>query len=569
MKKIFNYFKSNRIQVLLILACFFLTIKYLLVDFGIDAAFQISMSYRFVSGDVMFREMWEPYQTSTFLCAILIRLYTGIFHTTTGIVLFLQFAGVLIDLGAAVFLYRTVMRYSIADRNTAFSMSLVFFLVSPKDVALPEYANMQVWFTLLLALFLFIYQNSRRRIFLVLAAVSLCMAVLAYPSCLLLFFAAAGFLLKNRDKKGTLQFSLVCVLIGTGFLVFLFIQGLSVNEIFSSFHYILGIETSHSMGMAEKLFWYLKVSSTIAVLFFAVYAFVSIIMFLAARSGKIDLPEKQKRALADILFLGVVLCISIYVTVRSARYTRYAYAIIFAAMIVAGFRSRKKLNEKQFAFYCICTVLSCMEFLGTLMLTNLGLISALPYLLIAAVASFVPISIMFGEDIDTLWMSRLKKGLVIASVLVLLGRNAMLIRPYNGDVSSIFMVRGIVKDGPAIGLITEYMGAYMQNETIKEWKEYVPEGSNIYIVGDTVDSIPYLYSDTGISAPSLVPTPGYNGMIAEYWEMNPDKYPDMVIVSCWYGELHISEDSWIMQWIDEEFQPSHYVEGKYYRYYYR
>ena len=176
---------------------------------------------------------------------------------------------------------------------------------------------------------------------------------------------------------------------------------------------------------------------------------------------------------------------------------------------------------------------------------------------------------MLGEDIDVPWLKRLKTGLIIVSVLALLGRSALLIRPYNGNESNIFMVRGIVKDGPAIGLITEYMGAYMQNETMKEWKEYIPEGSNIYIVGEPLDSLPYLYSDTNISAPSLVPTPGYNDMIAEYWEINPDKYPDIVIVSCWYGDLHISESSWIMQWIDEEFRPSYYVDGKYYRYYFR
>ena len=568
MRNILSYFKANKIQSLIVLACILLAIKYIFVDFGIDAAFQISMSYRFVNGDVMFREMWEPYQTSTFLCAILIRMYMGIFHTTKGIVLFLQFAGVMIDLGIAVFLYKTVMRYSLADRNAAFAMSLVFFLISPKDVALPEYANMQVWFTLLLGLFLFIYHNSGKRIYLVLAALSLCMAILAYPSCLLLFLAASGFLLKNRDKKGALLFSLICVLTGIGFFVFLFLQGLSLAEILSSIHYILGIETSHSMGMADKLIWYFKTSSTIVVLFLAIFALIHFVFALMAGHGK-RLTKNQEKAFADLIFLGVILCIGIYVTVQCIRYTRCAYAIIFVALVVVGFRSRKKLNDNQSVFYYICLLLSVGEFVGTLMLTNLGLIASLPYLLIAATVSFVPISKMFIEDIDVLWLKRLRNGLVIASVLFLLGRNALLIRPYNGDVSSIFMVRGIVKDGPAFGLITEYMGAYMQNETMKEWKEYVPEDSNIYIVGEPLDTIPYLYSDTGISAPSLVPTPGYNEMIAEYWELNPDKYPDMVIVSCWYGDLHISENSWIMQWIDEEFQPTYYVDGKYYRYYYR
>lgn len=558
----------SKILFLLVIASIFLAIKYIVVDFGIDAAFQISMSYRFIDGDIMFREMWEPYQTSTFLCALLIRLYLGLFHTTTGIVLFLQFVGVMIDLGIAVFLYRVLKEFSIVDRNTAFAMALTFFLISPKDVALPEYANMQVWFTLLLGIFLFSYINSGKKHVLVLATVNLCMAVLAYPSCMLLFVPSVCILLKAKDKIGTIILTLLCALIGGLYILFLLSRGISVNELISSVHYILGIETSHSMSMVDKIIWYVKVSAQIAILFSGVYALLYGLYTLCSKLKNIDLLKAQKSLLLDLIFFSIMLCIAVYVTVRSEQYTRYAYAIIFVVLMLIGFKNRKKLDDKQLQFYTICTILSCTEFVGTLMLTNLGMIASLPYLLVAAIISFIPISKALCVYIYP-WLRRLKIGVVIASTLFLLGRNALIIRPLNGDVSSIFKVGGIVKSGPAIGLITEYMGAYIQNETIKEWETYVPEGSNIYVVGDIVDTLPYLYSDTNISAPSLVPTPGYNEMIAEYWEINPDKYPDLIIVSCWYGSLHISEDSWIMEWIENEYHPSYYVDGKYYRYYYK
>ena len=561
--------KINKIWILLILASIFLAIKYIMVDFGIDAAFQISMSYRFVEGDIMFREMWEPYQTSTFLCAFFMKLYMGFFHTTTGIVLFLQFVGVMIDLGIAVFLYKNLRKFSVADRNTAFAMSLVFFLISPKDVAIPEYANMQVWFTLLLGIFLFSYLNSGKRHLLVLAAVSLCTAVLAYPSCMLLFVATVCVLMKVKDKSGVAILTGICALIGGLYILFLLSQGLSVNEMISSIHYILGIETSHSMSMADKILWYVKVSAEIAILFFAIYALIYGGLVLCDRFKNNNLSKTQRVLLMDSLFFAVMLCIAVYVTVKSEKYTRYAYAILFVTLMLIGFKHRKKLDDKQLKYYGICTVLSCTEFVGTLMLTNLGLIASLPYLLVAAITSFIPISKALGDDGSITWFRRLKGCVVVTSVVFLLGRNSLIIRPLNGDVSTIFKVSGIVKSGPAVGLITEYMGAYIQNETIKEWEEYVPDGSNIYVVGDIVDTLPYLYSDTNISAPSLVPTPGYNDMIAEYWELNPDKYPDMIIVSCWYGSLHISEDSWIMEWIENEYHPSYYVDGKYYRYYYR
>ena len=144
-----------------------------------------------------------------------------------------------------------------------------------------------------------------------------------------------------------------------------------------------------------------------------------------------------------------------------------------------------------------------------------------------------------------------------------------LIRPLAGEVCSTFQIHGIVKAGPATGIITEYMGAYMQNESFREWQEYVPEGSNIYLMGPSVDTLGYMYRNSRVSAPSVVPTPDYNDSLLAYWEMNPGKYPDMIIISCWYGEMKLAEDSWIMHWIDTEYEPSASVDGKYWRYYYR
>lgn len=78
----------------------------------------------------------------------------------------------------------------------------------------------------------------------------------------------------------------------------------------------------------------------------------------------------------------------------------------------------------------------------------------------------------------------------------------------------------------------------------------------MYLIGGSLDTLAYLYSDTVISAPSLVPTPGYNESILDYWEMNPDKYPDVIVASYWYGTMNeeLGQDSWIMKWIEEEYR---------------
>ena len=47
-----------------------------------------------------------------------------------------------------------------------------------------------------------------------------------------------------------------------------------------------------------------------------------------------------------------------------------------------------------------------------------------------------------------------------------------------------------------MGIVSEYMGPYMQNETMKEWDQYIEEGDVVYLIGGSLDTLAYLYSDT-------------------------------------------------------------------------
>ena len=140
-----------------------------------DCTYHISMSQRLLSGDRMFLEMWEPHQTSAFLTAALMWIYEKIFRTTTGIVLYLQVCGILIRGGIALLLYRALRRE--LEKPLAYGCALLFFLISPKDFALPEFANMQLWFSTLSAICLHAYLRGGKRLTLAAGAFCLCLAV--------------------------------------------------------------------------------------------------------------------------------------------------------------------------------------------------------------------------------------------------------------------------------------------------------------------------------------------------------------------------------------------------------
>lgn len=245
--------------------------------------------------------------------------------------------------------------------------------------------------------------------------------------------------------------------------------------------------------------------------------------------------------------------------------------MLFITIIIIGLRYTNYLSADALYLYNCGTTISIFNFIATLLLTDLRFIDSIPYLLIAVIVAFLPISEMLRTVNNIFNTKKLFKALLLCGILFLVFRNIYIIKPFNSQIQPITAIRGIVKEGPAFGMISEYMGAYMQNESVKEWEQYVPNGSSIYLVGSSVNALGYLYSDTTIAAPSVMSTPWYNDCIPKYWTLNPDRYPDIVIVSCWYGELDplLDKNTWIFKWIDEDFKPSHYVDGKYWRYYFK
>lgn len=108
------------------------------------------------------------------------------------------------------------------------------------------------------------------------------------------------------------------------------------------------------------------------------------------------------------------------------------------------------------------------------------------------------------------------------------------------------------------------------NADMEEWPGHVRPGDRVLIVAEGVTgSLKYLYEDVTICIDSTISTPTYSEKLLRYWEQNPDKFPDVVVVDCWFGNLNVDENSWIMQWIYEEFGADSYEDGTYQRYYRR
>ena len=141
--------KQKWFYILLIALSLLASFKMVFFSLGLDEEYQVVMAYRNARGDRLFLDMWEPHQSSAFLCTLLMKPYLALFGTT-GVVLYLRLCGTVLHLMVSFCLYRVLK--SLMEKKYAWILALIYFNTIPKQIILPEFGIMQVWFYTLLSL---------------------------------------------------------------------------------------------------------------------------------------------------------------------------------------------------------------------------------------------------------------------------------------------------------------------------------------------------------------------------------------------------------------------------------
>ena len=248
---------------------------------------------------------------------------------------------------------------------------------------------------------------------------------------------------------------------------------------------------------------------------------------------------------------------------------KYVHGSVFLLLMILGIFGYKYLNESEKRFWLVSVTVSLSDMAAVMFLTNLSMITALQYLVPAGVVSFIPGSRLIAEKKK---MEHTVEGycysctipLIIALLVVL--HRGIIVRDYSDGSDSIFGMESIVKNGPAKGVVCGYMSAYTNKVNAEEWPGFVNEGENILVVGPGLyDPIVYFFRSAGVSNYSTIDTPTYDENLLDYWRDYPGKKPDVVAVECWYGDMRIDADSFIMEWTRENCD--YLGDGSYYRFY--
>ncbi len=568
------------LRMLLILGSILATVKLIFVDYTLDEEYQVVLAYRQLSGDGLFRTMWEPHQTSAFACAFLMRTFQAVTGSLTGVVIFLRVCTTVVQGLLAWWLYRVLLR--VTQKSYAFLTALCYFNIVPKLIQIPEFSNLQLWFVTIVILSLAAYCEADEKktqaggvIWLLIASVGMALSVLAYPSDILLFPFFLLVLLKRPGKRkwrNVLLFGGGCVACAAVWLACV-LKGVEFGELIRNLKYTLEFDLTHDLTLSggERALIILRDAGK-QLLLFLLSVLIGTVAAVLMRLRTKENDEKKQPAALDVALPAIlaaeVIQLFYWLVLRKGYEEPQIHLLTVMLLAIPAWRYAD--GRKRLLIPCLGGNLLLL--LGVLYMSDLSFFYAIPAALLGILACLLVL--VFALE-NTLGREHARGRIVLLlaslAIVSVFGKGATL-RAGKTETNTVLGVRGIMREGPAAGILTNYMQAYVYNCDYEDFETYLEEGTACLIVTNmagTGGTSPYLFRNLEISHFSIVDPTSYDERLLTYWECYPEKRPEVIVVDCWYGQLMEPEESWIMKYIETEFGYTSVKEGRYVRMYFR
>lgn len=584
--------KEKALFRVLIAALIAYTIKSIFVGADIDEAYGVTLGYRLVQGDRLMWDMWEPHQTSAIFTALFIRLImvlTG--GSLNYMTIFLRVCFFLIQTVIALYLYKSFKEcLPHLSKWEQILFAMVYYITTPKCNYVPEYSNLHMWFSTLMVLFFMQYfcsasRNRGKVVYLVLAGVCMACDVLAYPGMVLLFPFCAGFVLVKQQSgkekvQGMAAFVLPCV-IGAGVFMGYILSYMSIQDIQTVLPCILG-DGSHQMTVVEKCLYWLAGFGKLFGMIAGCGIVAVLLMWVAGlirrmRSAKREQGGSEacstfgtceKNALVSrwlISWFVVQIVFQIICWLDSDYNSGYPQIAYIAVPLFGWFVWRRSKVKSRTG---ICMIgFSLVNYIALNVFSNWEPACLNVYLVLGLFGGFLCYRQYFQEKLGDV-SKRIMQVLCVIFILVeVFGRCLLMIGGDEG-CKMTYQVRGISREGVRGGIFTSYMNAYRYNDNYERFAEIVPEGSMVLYLGPS--QFYYMMGDCRIGAPTTISTPEYDESLKLYYELHPERMPDVVVMESCYGDVsYFADDDYIFEWLEQEYVPTEVTDYPYVRVYRR
>ena len=569
MKKTLTY-TIRIIFIILALLTLIGIVKALFVSIDVDESYAVAQAYRLVTGDRLMYDMWEPHQFSAFLPAFFLYPFVKIFKSTDYCVIYLRMAGLLIHLALGVFLFFVTKKET--DSRVAALAFLLHMNFLPKWVAMPEFEVMHYWSMLSVFLLLLIADKKKKNILYFLAGLCFGVSVLCYPTMIPIFFVLIIAMAVRKKKEGILPFFAGTVLIGL-ITVAVILINVSPSELPFFISYIL-MDSSHtSAGMSYKLATYpaeLKAQGVEIAIGLAVGTVLALIYRIIQKTV-------WKRKIEVFSFIiNILVFATIWLSLKTlfgyvfgnenqfylqARYV--VYAVLFMIICI---REYKRFSAEL--WYAIIPALFTLPMVFAI--TNMDSNSLYSKLFITVIAGIV----IFGKKyFDKDEKEEIGKSDLILSVCCVLfcmfclfGCRLLLLR-VNGCMPVTIMAKlEKVEYGPAKGIYVLKNQADAWNGSYKAFKEVIDSGKNVLYIGQ--EQLFYVTFADRVTTPSVQGTTVFNEMYGKYYEVFPEKYPEIAVRDASFGVnpayYYSDENEYIFKWLSDNNETESLLNNGYY-----
>ena len=548
-------------------------VKAVFVSFDIDESYAVTQAYRIVQGDQLFRTMWEPHQLSAYFSAFFIWIYS--FFTKGDLdylVIFLRITGCVIHGGIGLLAYFLLQKT--LPKNLCFVFASLHMLYLPKWIQLPEFELMQYWFLLLgfLCLYEYTYGKKHRQIFLVITGLTTFLAMTSYVTMILLYPVYLLAILKtdqklfgNHSKRKIADICIYTVgalIPGLIFLGYLF-SYMTFDELMNNFLYILKDESHTSYTLVQKLSDYgISFLEMLPVFLVALLiAFVDIFILRRSGTAQKEIQNKHIFITNTLTAAMIVLQLEFIWGCLFMDENQFFLQSRFFAMALGGLYFIIKNWEKNESFFYQGWLPGIVSVIAIGLLTNMGIEISMAHMFLPVLLIIVAQYSYYEEKMDTIgiYLSYTLIGLWFFGLLL---SRLILIRVSGCFPTTILADMERIEDGPGKGIyvLSEYSQIF--NENYQVIKKQVSDSDKVLYIG--AETLYYMYTKAEIAGASVQGTASFNQMFIDYFTVNPDKMPDVIII-----DLHFFDDpsysysvsnQILFQWIETEFEYTEEIE---------
>ncbi len=522
--------KKNIFKVILALFVVVWSFNVLNVGFYVDENGLLTIYKGFYQGQRLFVDSWEALQTGGILAYPLMALYYHLISPlfagagiNIGLVLYMRIAYTICRLVVAIYLYLTIKKTAYGRGAYVASLFYYMFVMGWKNFSYKSYCDMAI---MLLVCFLIRYYESKKVRYFVYAAIATCVAILAYPTMILLAIFIFAFILfgiyRNEvSPKAIIAYVGTCLVIGGAFLVFLQLDSGIVNAInqlknFGDQDYDYGL--LHRLGMILVSYIGFAVIAYLPIIFLVIFKRFRYVSYIA---------EKVVFSAYWIIFFVIVCAVRI----ESVSTSRFIYALLLLFFWLPYFIKQEEkseytvigsynsqISDEQGILWLMFSISIAAQFIWALS-TNQD-ITVPGHMAIYAVIAFILIA--SNEDNDYI-------GLTCAIIIVDFFFMGFWVAEWKGGYSDVLETRYMVTDGELKGIILTTEDYDKNMSSYRLVTEYLSSEDKLLVAFGS-NSTGYINSDAWQGTYSVYARTQKNTMILDYWKEFPDNQADYVII---------------------------------------